>query len=385
MKMTFEKHIFMIAGEASGDLLGARLMGALQAEKLDLLFSGIGGDMMARHGLKSIFPMEDLSVMGLAEVLPKLSVLYARIIETSDKILRENPDVVVSIDAPDFCFRVIKRLRRKGYQGKCVHYVAPSVWAWRPGRAKKVAKFLDHLLCLLPFEPPYFEKHGLPATFVGHSIIESHLPTDGSLFREMYDVPADKRIILLLPGSRSGEIDRHLSLFVKTAEALSVMHDDLLFVLPTLPHLKARIEGEIENKAAKIIVIDNESAKSNAFNAADFAIAASGTVALELALADVPSLISYRMNFLTGLIAKKLVKTDHVALPNIILGEEVMPELLLSAAKEENLIHITDSYLSNPTFPAMQKQKFRQIRERITPEKGMQPSEKAAKIILEIL
>lgn len=376
------QHIFLISGEASGDLLGARLMCALKDKEPNLRFSGVGGADMQAQGLKSIFPMDDLSVMGIMEVLPKLSLLLARISETVEKVMHDQPDVVVTIDAPDFSFRVAKRLKKRGYKGRIIHYVAPSVWAWRPGRAKKVSKFLDHIFCLLPFEPPYFKDHNLPATYIGHSIVETDiLKGSDENFRKMYDVAADKKIVLLLPGSRQGELKRHTELFLKTAETLSSLHENLLFVMPTLPHLKTTLEHEAASKAIDVIITDNQAAKYNAFAAADFAIAASGTVALELAYANVPSVISYRMNWLTGIIAKMLVKAKYAALPNIILDEDVMPEFLLRQATLENLVNVSDCYLSNETFMQMQKKKFEKLRTRLHPE-GRMPSDIAADVIL---
>ncbi len=375
------KHIFVIAGEESGDLLGGRLIQSLKTIDSALRFSGIGGESMKRHGIQSLFPMEDLSVMGVAEVLPKLPLLLGRIDETVKHILRTQPDMVITIDAPDFSFRVMKRLRRKGFKGRLVHYVAPSVWAWRPKRARKIAEFLDRVLCLLPFEPPYFEKEGLAADFVGHSMTEDALRGDEQHLREMFDISTDQRVVLLLPGSRGGEIKKHLDLFARTAESLSAMYENLIFVIPTLPNLKEGIEAGASGFGCDIIVTDNPSAKKNAFAAAELALAASGTVALELALANVPSVIAYRMNTITGWIAKWLVKTDYVSLPNIILQEEVMPEFLLGDAKLENLVNVMDCYLSNPTFTEMQKQKFQKLMQHITPSGGLKPSEKAAKVV----
>lgn len=383
--MNSDPHIFLIAGEASGDLLGGRLMEALKIKSSKVQFSGIGGENMEKQGLHPIFPMDDLSVMGIAEVLPKLSLLLARISETVNKIMTDMPDAVVTIDAPDFSFRVAKKLRKKGYKGKIMHYVAPSVWAWRPGRAKKISAFLDHLFCLLPFEPPYFEKHGLAASYIGHSIVESNiLKGQADFFKSNHDIKPNERVVLLLPGSRQGELDRHLDLFLKTAESLSGLHSNLRFAVPTLPRFKQRIHSVAADKALDIIVTTDEMEKYNAFAAADFAIAASGTVAIELAYANVPSVVSYRMNWLTGVLARILVKTDYAALPNIILQDEVMPEFLLKNANLENLVNVSDCYLSNETFPQMQKSRFETIRAELQANQTL-PSEKAAEIILQTI
>ena len=195
--MSAPLHVFLIAGEPSGDVLGMRLMEGIQGlcGEREVRFSGVGGLLMSGKGLESLFPMDELTVMGLAEVLPRIPKILGRIRETADAVLASKPDVVVTIDAPDFCFRVAKRLRQSGVP--VVHYVAPSVWAWRPGRANKVAKLVDHVMCLLPFEPPYFERAGVAATFVGHSILESGADRgDGKAFRERHGIGPDERVRL---------------------------------------------------------------------------------------------------------------------------------------------------------------------------------------------
>ncbi|MBU6475282.1 MAG: lipid-A-disaccharide synthase, partial [Alphaproteobacteria bacterium] len=242
--MTAPLRIFLIAGEASGDFLGASLMRALRAKCPEgVEFAGIGGNLMREAGLESLFPMEELSVMGLAEVLPRLFKILRRIKQTATAIAQSKPDAVVTIDSPDFCFRVVKKVKAKDAATPCIHYVAPSVWAWRPGRAKKVARFLDHILTLLPFEPPYFEAHDLAATFVGHPIVEKLSSRgDGDRFRKKYDIDAAQKILCLLPGSRMSELSRLLERFTKATDIVLRDRPDLLVVVPTLPHLKARIQ-----------------------------------------------------------------------------------------------------------------------------------------------
>ncbi|WNJ98505.1 lipid-A-disaccharide synthase [Thalassospiraceae bacterium LMO-JJ14] len=321
-------HIFLIAGEPSGDVLGMRLVEGIKGLSGDreVRFSGVGGPLMSDKGLESLFPMDELTIMGLAEVLPRIPKILGRIHETADAVLNSKPDVVVTIDAPDFCFRVAKRLRHSGVP--VVHYVAPSVWAWRPGRANKVAKLVDHVMCLLPFEPPYFERAGVAATFVGHSILESGADRgDGKAFRERHGIGSDERVILALPGSRMSEISRLIDIFGETiSRAISIV-GPCRVVLPTL----TGIANEIRVRTSdwdNTLVIDDQAEKYDAFAAADAAIAASGTVSLELAMAGVPSLIAYRLSPLTAFIAKRLIRVKYASIVNLILDKPAIPEFL---------------------------------------------------------
>ncbi|MDA0998848.1 MAG: lipid-A-disaccharide synthase, partial [Proteobacteria bacterium] len=213
--------VYLIAGEPSGDALGAKLMTALRAETGGgVEFAGVGGAMMTAEGLTTLFPMSDLTVMGIAEVLPNILTILSRIRQTAADVAARRADVVVTIDAPDFCFRVAKRLKGKGIP--LVHYVAPSVWAWRPGRARKIAALVDHVLCLLPFEPPYFQRVGLTATFVGHSILESGAGSgDGTGFRSRHGIPPSAPLLAVLPGSRGSEITRLLTAFGEIVAVLA--------------------------------------------------------------------------------------------------------------------------------------------------------------------
>lgn len=333
-----EPVVFLIAGEPSGDALGASLMGALQAKThARVHFAGVGGPGMTGQGLDSLFPMEDLAVMGVFEVIPRLPLLLRRIKETADAVERMKPDVLVTIDAPDFCFRVIKKLKARGVKVPVVHYVAPTVWAWRPGRAKKVAKFLDHLMCLLPFEPPYFEREGLRATFVGHPVVAGGLDKgDGAMFRARHEIEASAPVLCVLPGSRTGEVERLMPVFALTVEKLAAQFPGLRLVVPTLAHLKARIETATLTWAAPAIVVEGGQ-KADAFAASDAALAASGTVALELAMAGVPHVIGYRVNPLTAFLARRLIKTPYANLINIILQREAVPEFIQDECTPENL------------------------------------------------
>lgn len=331
--------IFLVAGEPSGDALGARLMAGLKDELAgEVEFAGVGGPMMKQEGLNSTFPMSDLSVMGIAEVLPRLPLILSRMKETVAAIKKENPTVVITIDAPDFSFRVGKKLKAEGAAIPLVHYVAPTVWAWRPGRARKIAAFLDHLLLLLPFEPPYFKRVGLDCSFVGHSVLESGANQgDGEGFRRKHGVNPDDPLLCVLPGSRRGELSRLLPVFHDTVSLLDKKIDNLEVVIPTLSHLVGDIRQATENWPVPVRIVEGEQDKFAAFAAANVALAASGTVALELAMAQTPNVIAYKMNPITAMIGKMLVKVKYANLVNIILDREVVPECLLGDCRADIL------------------------------------------------
>ncbi len=320
--------IYLIAGEPSGDVLGARLMAALKTEHPgEISFYGVGGPRMREEGLESLFPMSELSIMGLAEIIPHIPKLLGRIKETVKDIESKVPAALITIDSPAFSLRVSKKLRGKGIP--LIHYVAPSVWAWKPGRAKKVAGYLDHLLALLPFEPPYFEVEGLATSFVGHSILESGADKgNGHAFRKKHKIPLNEPLLCLLPGSRSGEIDRLLPVF---EEALSIVHKeipDLHIVLPTIERHGNRLRTATEKWPQDIHIIEGIEEKYDAFAAANVALAASGTVSLELAMSATPMVVTYKVNSFTHWIVRRMVKVDFGSLTNILLKKEVIPELI---------------------------------------------------------
>ena len=328
--------VFILAGEPSGDALAAQLMHGLKEKSPHVEFLGVGGSLMKEEGLDSLFPMEEMSVMGLFEVLPRLPKFLKRINQTAAEVKRCRPDVFISVDAPDFSFRVARKLRNSAFPK--VHYVAPSVWAWRPGRARKIAALYDHLLTLLPFEPPYFEREGLPASFVGHSVIESGADEgDGPAFRARHNIGAEEKLLMLLPGSRRGEVVRHLPVF---KEAVSKLRDDIgefHIVAPVIGRAGEIVRAELATWDIPALIIDGKTEKFDAMAACDVALAASGTVALELAMARLPCVIAYRMNVITSMIARRMVKLDHVNLINILLKKEVVPEHILENCTAENL------------------------------------------------
>jgi lipid-A-disaccharide synthase len=331
--------VYIIAGEPSGDLLGGRLMAALRDRTGgDVRFAGIGGETMAAQGLTSLVPLHELAIMGIVEVLPRARQILRRVRETVADIDRRRPAVVVTIDSSGFTWRVAQRLRAQGKTIPLVHYVAPMVWAWRAGRARLVARLYDRMLALLPFEPPYFEAVGLPCTYVGHPVVESGADRgDGVAFRARHDVAPDAPLLTVLPGSRRGEVARLLPAFRAAVALLATQRPGLRVVVPTTETVAEMVSAEIAQWPGKPFIVRGQAEKYDAFAASDAALAASGTVALELALARVPSVIAYRISPLTHAIVRRTVKIPYANLVNLILGRQAVPELLQGDCTPERL------------------------------------------------
>jgi lipid-A-disaccharide synthase len=383
--MTAPLRIFIIAGEASGDLLGGNLMRAIKLTHPDAQFTGVGGPRMAQEGLTSLFPMEELSVMGLAEVLPRALAILGRIRQTAREIIKQKPDAVITIDSPDFCFRVVKKARPKSKGVPFIHYVAPSVWAWRPGRAEKVSKFLDHLLTLLPFEPPYFEKHGLSATFVGHPVVERENRGDGERFRRNHGLKPDQPILCMLPGSRMSELSRLLDKFCDAADIVLRNKHHAVIVIPTLPHLKDTIDKFFHGKGINPILVYSEEEKFDCFAASVIAIAASGTVSLELAVSDTPHIIAYKLSPFSAWWAKRLIKTPYVNLVNILLKRPVVPELLLDQCEPGPMSKELLRLMGDKESRVAQLMDFREALIKIGLGDPDTPGQKAAQAVLGVI
>lgn len=379
--------VYMIAGEASGDLLGGRLMQALgQATGQRVSFNGVGGTAMKGHGLNSLFPMEDLSVMGVAEVLPRLPLILRRIRQTISDVLAKNPDIVITIDAPDFCFRVARGLRESGYKGKLIHYVAPTVWAWRPERAKKIAALYDGILCLLPFEPGYFIREGMKAEFVGHSVLEEGWDhTDPSGLRLHYEIPANKKILGLFFGSRIGELNRMGPVLREAALILVKENPDIHIVTVTLPHVEKLARNLLQEIPCHNTIILDPHHKFHAFSVMDTAIATSGTVGLELAVAGVPHVIGYKINPLTHALVRSKIKTKYAHLVNILLNYPLVPEFIQKDCKPEALAHAAGLYLQDYNAVKYQKDGFRSACHMIQGEHAGTPSQQAASFITSMM
>ncbi|WP_430475550.1 lipid-A-disaccharide synthase [Thalassospira lucentensis] len=374
--------IMLVAGEASGDQLGGRLMAAIKVQEPNAQFIGVGGPRMEREGLKSLFPMNEMSVMGLTEVIPHIPHLLKRISQAADFAKKQKPDAVVTIDAPDFSFRVGKKLKGKGIP--LIHFVAPSVWAWREGRAKKIAGFLDHLLALLPFEPPYFEKEGLPTTFIGHSAVEERHDGDGQRFRAQHGLGDDQKLLAVLPGSRNSEVKRLLPVFRQVIDALAAKYPDARIVVPTVSKVADTVATAMKDWPLDPIVVATDQERHDAFAAANCALAASGTVSLELAIAGVPHVIAYQVNAVTGWIAKRLIKIDTVTIVNLVLGRKLIPEFLQENCQAKNIIPVLDGLLGDEPARAEQEAGFDEACSMLG-FGDRAPSEKAAEQILKII
>ena len=323
--------IFVIAGEASGDMLGAEFLKDLKSQRPDVQIYGIGGPLMEEQGLTSFFPMEELSLMGIMEILPHIPHLLKRIKQTTEEIKRIQPDMLVTIDAPDFSFRVAKKIKKSCPDIKRVHYVAPTVWAWRAGRAKKVAKLYDAMLCLFPFEPSYFEKEGMQSYFVGHPVMQaSFLKGRKEKFYAEHGLSAETELLGVFYGSRRSEVARTGDVLTATAKKWLAEKEGRRIVVPTLKHMVPLLPEE-----EGWIVLEGQ--KDDAMIAMDKAIAVSGTIGLELAVASVPHIIGYKANALTIWLIKKLVKTRYAHLANILLNKLVVPEFIQEDCTPENM------------------------------------------------
>lgn len=376
--------IFVIAGEPSGDLLGASLMAALKRlTGGQVRFAGIGGPRMADEGLDSLFPMAELTVMGLVEVLPRLPNLFRRVNQTVAAARAARPDAVVTIDSPGFTFRVAKRLKGAGFP--LIHYVAPTVWAWKPGRARKIAQFLDHLLVLLPFEPPYFEREGLAATFVGHPVVERGADRgDGAGFRARHGIPPEAPLLCVLPGSRRSETDRLLPVFAETVARLASGRPGLRCVVPTVETVAATVRAACAGWPVPAIVIEGEDEKFDAFAAADAALAASGTVALELACARTPTVVAYKVNALTAWLVRRLIRVRFVTLINLILDRAVVAEHLQDECRPDILSKSVARLLDDRDAARAQIEQADEALSHLG-RGGPSPGERAAKAVLAVI
>ncbi|MGA9702867.1 MAG: lipid-A-disaccharide synthase [Pseudomonas sp.] len=326
--------IALVAGEASGDILGAGLMRALKAQHPAVEFIGVGGPLMQAEGLTSYFPMERLSVMGLVEVLGRLRELLARRKLLIQTLIEEKPDVFIGIDAPDFTLNIELKLRQAGI--KTVHYVSPSVWAWRQKRVLKIREGCDLMLTLLPFEARFYEEKGVPVRFVGHTLADTiPLQADRAAARAELGLP-DGPLVALMPGSRGGEVGRLASVFFDAAERLQVLKPGVRFVLPCAsPQRRAQIETLLEGRNLPLTLLDGQSHRALA--ACDAVLIASGTATLEALLYKRPMVVAYRLAPLTFWILKRMVKSPYISLPNLLAQRLLVPELLQDDATPEAL------------------------------------------------
>ena len=378
--------VFVVAGEHSGDALGAKLMAAIRAAAArPVHFAGVGGEQMEAEGLRSLFPMSEVAVMGPLAILAALPRLVRRINEAADAGAKADPDAVVIIDSPEFTHPIARRIRKRLPDVAIVDYVSPSVWAWRPGRAARMRAYVDHVMALLPFEPDVHARLGGPScTYVGHPLIE-RLPDiqaadSAGLAREL-GLDGSRRTLVVLPGSRRSEVERLMQPFGAAIGLLGERQGPLNLIIPAVDSVRDLIGAYASAWPAPIHVVSGEARKLAAFRGADAALAASGTVTLELALAATPMIVAYRVDALAARL-RFLVKTPHFALANLVLGERAFPELMQEDCTPGKLADALHALLTDPTTLAAQRQALARVPALMRLETGT-PSEAAARLVLE--
>jgi lipid-A-disaccharide synthase len=379
------RKIFLIATEESGDRLGAQLMKVLR-QRLGgaVRFEGVGGQAMAREGLTSLFPIEELSIVGLTTVLRQLPKLLRLIRGTVDALLQAKPDILVIIDSPDFTHRVARRVRARDPTIPIIDYVSPSVWAWRPGRARSMRAYIDHVLALLPFEPDEYRRlHGPPCSYVGHPLTEQ-LSTLRPGVEETKRRSEKPPVLLVLPGSRRSEIRRHLAVFGETLGRLRAEGVEFDAILPTMPHLLEMVREGVEewNVSPRIVVGEQE--KRAAFRIANAALAKSGTVTLELALAYVPMVTAYRTGAVEAWILRRAINAKTVILANLVIGENVVPEFLQQSCTPDKLSGALREIMTDSPLRQRQLAAFATINN-VMSTGNQPPSVRAADIVLATL
>ena len=381
--------VFLLAGEPSGDRLGGALMAGLRQLRPEVTFDGIGGAMMQAQGLESRFPMEELSVMGLMEVLPRYFDLKRRIAETAQAVIETKPDVLITIDSPDFSLRVAK-LVKEASDIRTVHYVAPTVWAWRPARAAKMARVIDHVLALFPFEPPYMEAAGMDCDFVGHPVVGEPQASveEVAAMRAAFGL-GEAPCLLVLPGSRRGEVERLAPVFGEAVRLFLQDHPQMRVVVPAAAPVADLVRAKVDEWPDGCVVIDPRdfdaataaAHKRAAFRGAGLALAASGTVSLELAAAETPMVIGYNFNWLTFRIMKHMALIDTVTLVNLVSDTRVVPDCVGPDCRADVLAaRLTEVWAT----PEAQREAMRVTMQRLG-QGGEAPGLRAARAVLDRL
>ena len=380
MKIYKKPKIYIVAGEPSGDILGDQLIKSLQTKFDSPIFNGVGGEKMQSNNFRSLFDMSHISIFGIFPVIKKLFFLLRKINDVVNDIVQIKPDIIILIDSPDFNHRVAKKVKRYLPDIPIICYVAPTVWAWRHGRAKKMSKYFNYLLSVIPFEVNFFEKYGLKTTYVGHPFIEKVKKIDDKNFSNQLDLLNGDKTIIFLPGSRRSEIERHSPIMSQAIEYLR-SQDLKINILIATGHKQL---DQIREYFPDIKVITDDKEKYSLFKIADFACAASGTVTLELGLTETPTIVIYKMDKFTWFFISRMVKVKFVSLVNLILGRESSKELLQDNYTKENLIDEINKLLLDSEI---QKKQIEDLREfKLIMKKNINnPSENASNIIKNIL
>uniref|UniRef100_A0A0D9V5Q6 lipid-A-disaccharide synthase n=1 Tax=Leersia perrieri TaxID=77586 RepID=A0A0D9V5Q6_9ORYZ len=383
-----ELRVFVVAGEVSGDSLASRLMASLRAlSPVPVRFAGVGGGLMCKEGLQSLFPMEEISIMGLWELLPHLYNIKRKIEDTADAAILFQPHAVVTVDSKGFSFRLLKQLKCRYNQVAHplhVHYVAPSFWAWKDGerRLAKLHNLVDHLLCILPFEEEICRINGLPATYVGHPLLDDAIGLNmekelssvnsmhqrsGEAFRQEHAMSPDSTIITILPGSRMQEVACMLPIFLQTMEHLIHTFNELQLVIPVAPHrdVRAYIENVVRSMQLPVVLIPGGTLKGryDAFNASRAALCTSGTAVMELMLAKLPCVVAYKAHFITECLIHLRKNINFISLPNILLNSPILPEILFRACTAESLASKLSEVICNDEVRKLQVESADQLLE----------------------
>jgi lipid-A-disaccharide synthase len=353
------KKIFVLTGEPSGDKLASKIIANLKSLKPDIEYLSVGGEYLKALGIKSLYDLNEVTYLGFTNVLLNIFKIKKKINETVNKIIEFNPDILFSVDSPDFTLRVAERVKKLKSNIKTIHYVAPQVWVWREHRVKRLKIFLDHVLLLFPFEKQYFEKENINCTFVGHPLLEDNEKNKIDIRNVISE---DKKIISIFSGSRSSEINVLTPILLKFIKMVEEKYNDIHFIFHTTNEHRERLKNLISKEEIKNCdVISDEKIKSYILKKSTFAVAKSGTISLEICNANVPSIIIYKINFINFFIVKMLVKVKFANIVNITAGKEIIPELLQEKCNAKNIFNKVDEFLTNPDLSTNQVNQFKEI------------------------
>jgi lipid-A-disaccharide synthase len=353
------KKIFILTGEPSGDRLASKVIAKLKNSKPDIDYLSVGGEHLKALGIKSLYDLKEITYLGFTRVLLNIFKIKKKINQTVDKIIEFDPDILFSVDSPDFTLRVAERVKKLRSEIKTIHYVAPQVWVWREHRVKKLKKFLDHILLLFPFEKKYFEKENINCTFVGHPLLEDNEKNKIDISNIIGE---DKKIISIFSGSRSSEINVLMPILLKFIKMMKEKYNDIHFIFHTTNEHRATLKNQVSHEDLENCdVISDEKIKSYILKKSFFAVAKSGTISLEICNANVPSIIIYKINFINFFIVKMLVKVKFANIINIAAGKEIIPELLQEKCNAKNIFNKVDEFLTNPDLSTNQINKFKEI------------------------
>ena len=353
------KKIFILTGEPSGDRLASKVIAKLKNLKPDIDYLSVGGEHLKALGIKSLYDLKEITYLGFTRVILNIFKIKKKINQTVDKIIEFDPDILFSVDSPDFTLRVAERVKKLRSEIKTIHYVAPQVWVWREHRVKKLKKFLDHILLLFPFEKKYFEKENINCTFVGHPLLEDNEKNKIDISNIIGE---DKKIISIFSGSRSSEINVLMPILLKFIKMMKEKYNDIHFIFHTTNEHRATLKNQVSHEDLENCdVISDEKIKSYILKKSFFAVAKSGTISLEICNANVPSIIIYKINFINFFIVKMLVKVKFANIINIAAGKEIIPELLQEKCNAKNIFNKVDEFLTNPDLSTNQINKFKEI------------------------